>query len=141
MDSIKRKAVVPKKATENSDPSSPGGPHLSHQEAGRVSDMENRIVGLEDMLFKTTEQLRESRNQSLGMMTILREVLVHLAAADKGECGGRLDGIRSVVRDRVRGLGVRDLSKLTCVIRGVVITNIFTQPPGDCQNPALACAA
>ncbi|WOO77251.1 Transcription factor SKN7 [Vanrija pseudolonga] len=83
LDSIKRKAVVPKKATENSDPSSPGGPHLSHQEAGRVADMENRIVGLEDMLFKTTEQLRESRNQSLGMMTLLREVLVHLAAVDK----------------------------------------------------------
>ncbi|KAL1413353.1 kinase-regulated stress-responsive transcription factor skn7 [Vanrija albida] len=85
LDSIKRKAVVPKKTTENSDPSSPGGPHLSHQEAGRVAEMESRIVGLEDMLFKTTEQLRESRHQTVGMMTVLREVLVHLAAADKEE--------------------------------------------------------
>jgi osomolarity two-component system response regulator SKN7 len=49
-----------------------------------MMDMLNRIIGLEDVLYKTNEQLTESRHREVGLLNLLREVVGHLNATEKG---------------------------------------------------------
>lgn len=84
---------MPKKATgdERSDSPARG---LTAEDAGRIIEMESRMAGLEEALFKSQEQLRDSRIRENGIMSILREVVGHLVSTDKGErararCGWR----------------------------------------------------
>ncbi|GMK57558.1 hypothetical protein CspeluHIS016_0403920 [Cutaneotrichosporon spelunceum] len=82
LDSIKRKAVVPKKAAgdERSDSPARG---LTTEDANRILEMENRMVALEEALYKTQEQLRDARIRENGVMSILRELVAHAVNTDK----------------------------------------------------------
>jgi osomolarity two-component system response regulator SKN7 len=76
LDSIKRKAVVPKKAVENENDTSPRGGVESVQ---RMNEMEQRILMLEDRLVLALDEVREARAREMGMVTITRELVGHLS--------------------------------------------------------------
>jgi osomolarity two-component system response regulator SKN7 len=82
LDSIKRKAVVPKKAPgdERSDSPARG---LTAEDANRMMEMESRMVALEEALFKSQEQLRDARIRENGVMSIVRELVAHVVTTDK----------------------------------------------------------
>lgn len=78
---------MPKKAaTEEAEASPARG--LSNEDQSRMMDMLNRISGLEDVLYKTQEQLHEARSRESTVMGLLREVVGHLNAVDKGSFSG-----------------------------------------------------
>jgi len=83
----KRKAVVPKKGAEPEHESSPSGPRsgaMSNEDASRLMEMENRVMGLEDRLANALDEVQEARSREIGLMMVMREVLGHLASVDKG---------------------------------------------------------
>ena len=52
---------------------------------GRLLEMEQRINGLEDRLAKALDEVQEARSRELGVISVMREVVVHLAAVERGE--------------------------------------------------------
>lgn len=49
-------------------------------------DLEGRMAGLEEALYKSQEALRDGRIRENSLMGVLREVVGHLVANEKGEC-------------------------------------------------------
>lgn len=95
LDSIKRKAVIPKKGNETSqgnlegDGTSPsafrGGGGGSGENDGRLIEMENRVRGLEDRLAIALEDVRVARNREVGFLGLMREVIGHMAGVERGK--------------------------------------------------------
>lgn len=88
---VKRKAVVPKKgaaaaAASGADDrdASPAARGLTQEDAGRLMDMESRMAGLEDALYKSQEALRDARSRESSLMGVVREIVGHLVATEKG---------------------------------------------------------
>ncbi|BEJ17205.1 hypothetical protein CspHIS471_0606060 [Cutaneotrichosporon sp. HIS471] len=82
LDSIKRKAVVPKKAAgdERSDSPARG---FTTEDANRFLEMENRMAALEEAVYKSQEQLRDARIRENGVMSLIRELVAHAVSTDK----------------------------------------------------------
>ncbi|ORY35476.1 HSF-type DNA-binding-domain-containing protein [Naematelia encephala] len=85
LDSIKRKVVAPKKGADAEDTSSPRP--LMGEDPSRLSEMETRVINLEDRLAKAMDEVRDARNREMGMMGLFREVLGHLGQIER-ESGG-----------------------------------------------------
>lgn len=77
-----------KKGTEPGNETSPSGPRSagpSTDEMGRLIEMENRVMGLEERLASALDEVQEARSRAMDLMIMMREVIVHLAAMEKGE--------------------------------------------------------
>lgn len=85
LDSIKRKAVAPRKGQEAENETSPapvrviGG--LTMEDAGRMVEMESRVLSLEDSLARAIEEVREARNRELGLLSVVKELIAQVAHA------------------------------------------------------------
>ncbi|WVQ95114.1 hypothetical protein IAU59_002208 [Kwoniella sp. CBS 9459] len=91
LENIKRKAVAPRKGPggENED-TSPKAGGLTSEDASRLNVMENRIVSLEGKLERALSEVREARGRESGMMSLLRDMVGHLAANEKETTGSPL---------------------------------------------------
>nr|XP_019044865.1 hypothetical protein I302_06779 [Kwoniella bestiolae CBS 10118]OCF23795.1 hypothetical protein I302_06779 [Kwoniella bestiolae CBS 10118] len=87
LENIKRKAVAPRKTAGEGDDTSPKGFGLSAEDASRINVMENRIVTLESKLDRALEEVREARARESGVMSVLKEVIGHLAANERATSG------------------------------------------------------
>lgn len=82
LDSIKRKAVVPKK----------GGDADADGFSGKVdgaliAEMENRITNLEEGLAKTMDALDSASVRETTMMSLMREMISHMATVERDSVG------------------------------------------------------
>lgn len=84
LDSIKRKTVGPKKGANDDREGSPNR-GLNAEDANRLSELETRVHTLEEALVRTQEQLRDSRSREGGVLALMRDVVSHLAACNKGK--------------------------------------------------------
>lgn len=84
LDSIKRKTVGPKKGNNDEREGSPNR-GLNAEDANRLAEMESRVHTLEEALVRTQEQLRDSRSREGGVLALMRDVVSHLAACNKGK--------------------------------------------------------
>jgi len=84
---------VPKKAATEEAEASPARV-LSNEDQSRMMDMLNRIVGLEDALFKTQEELHKARNREGLVLSVVRELVSHLSTGGQGTFPGSLLKIR-----------------------------------------------
>ncbi|WVF67518.1 hypothetical protein IAT40_002274 [Kwoniella sp. CBS 6097] len=91
LENIKRKAVAPRKGPggDNED-TSPKAGGLTAEDSSRLNVMENRIVTLEGKLERALSEVREARGRESGMMTLLRDMVGHLAANEKETTGSPL---------------------------------------------------
>lgn len=67
--------MVPKKAAASEEAEASPARALNSEDHSRMMDMMNRIAGLEDVLYKTQEQLNEARAREGHMINVLREVV------------------------------------------------------------------
>lgn len=56
--------------------------------AMRLKPMEDRLLSLEDTLSRVLGDVREARNREVIMTTLLRTIIGHMAAVEKGEATG-----------------------------------------------------
>lgn len=80
---IQRKAVAPKKGEEAESGFVARG--LAGDEATRFGEMESRIMGLEEQLAMALDELRQARSREMGVLTLAREMIGHMAQVERGE--------------------------------------------------------
>jgi osomolarity two-component system response regulator SKN7 len=70
---------------ENESSPGPRSGGFGNEELGRLFDMENRVLGLEDQLMAALNEVREARSREMGLVTVMRDMLGHMAATENGE--------------------------------------------------------
>jgi osomolarity two-component system response regulator SKN7 len=51
----------------------------------RLMEMESRVLGLEDRLSRALDEVREARTREMNVVSLLRDIIGHLASVEKGE--------------------------------------------------------
>ena len=51
----------------------------------RMQEMESRIMGLEEQLAVTLDELRQARSRETGMMSLTRDMIGVMAQVERGE--------------------------------------------------------
>ena len=79
-DQIQRKAVVPKKGGDADTDGFSG-----KVDGALIAEMENRITNLEEGLAKTMDALDSASVREATMMSLMREMVSHMATVERGE--------------------------------------------------------